>query len=291
MGGAGPPLPFSTPSQAHRLESHLDEMGALVHGKGSQGIRKGIFMSLDHLWQIVIEGATFELVKRVVGSIIVTFALTYVGAKVFRKLSKLREMIYFSLAMFVAIFTTLLLANPLSQGPNFAGAVQQVLTGGYNNDHDTIAIITMSIVNSGSMQSVAKNWTVETSVNGRKYIPSFLVPAPKNFTFTGLERGGPGSPSAMTFHGEDSILEKSMSPIQPGALVAGVLFVFFQNVDPSVFKGGADFTVNYEDVFSKTYAAPFKTTAKFDAVATFPGLHTDLACPVPPGGMPNFTTP
>jgi hypothetical protein len=246
-------------------------------------------MTLDHLWQIIIEGATFELIKRVVGSIIVTLALTYIGAKVFKKISRLREMLYFASAMFIAIFTILLLANPLSQGPNFAGAVQQILTGGQNNDHDTVAVITMSIVNSGSMQSVAKNWTVETSANGRKYTPSFLVPAPKNFTFTGLERGGPNSPSAMTFHGEDSILEKSMLPIQPGALVAGVLFVFFQNVDPSAFKSGADFTVNYEDVFSKRYAAPFKTTAKFDAVATFPGLHTDLACPIPPGGLPKLT--
>jgi hypothetical protein len=245
-------------------------------------------MYLEHLITIVIEGITFDIIKRLVGSIIVTLMLTFIAKMIFKKLSKMRETIYFASAMFVAIFTTLLLANPLSQGPNFAGGIQQVMTGPFNNDHDTIGVITMSLVNTGSMQSIAKNWTAEAVINGRKYTPSFLFPAPKNITFTGLERGGANAPTAMTFHSEDSILEKSTSPIQPGALMTGVLFIFFQNVEPSVFKTGADFTVNYEDVFSKKYASTMKTTAKFESVGTFPGLHTDMVCPIPPGGLPKL---
>jgi hypothetical protein len=73
-----------------------------------------------------------------------------------------------------------------------------------------------------------------------------------------------------------------------GAILPGILFVVFQNVDESVFRSGADFKITFEDVLSKQYSMTISSSGKMDNVTTFPGVHTDMVCPVPPGGIPKL---
>ena len=184
-------------------------------------------MELVH---IITDGVTYDLAKHLAGSIVVTLAITFIGKMTLKKLSKWKETVYFASAVFVAVLTILLFISPIHQGPQLAGGIQSVVTGGQNNDRDTIAVITMSIMNAGSMQTITKNWNVEALINGRKYNPSFILPAPTNFTFNMPDVTGsvPNAVAAMTYHGQDNLLQKAMSPIQPGGIVAGVLFVIFQ---------------------------------------------------------------
>jgi hypothetical protein len=76
-----------------------------------------------------------------------------------------------------------------------------------------------------------------------------------------------------------------MSPIQPGGITPGILYVVFKNIDANIFKSGADVTVNYEDVFSTSGIATIKVTGRVEPIGTPPGLHTNMVCPAPPGGL------
>jgi hypothetical protein len=243
----------------------------------------------EHLIQIIFEGATYDFFRWLAVSLIVAIGATTVVKVVFDKLKENKETFTFLAMSFVVVLALCYLIAAKPQQPILAGTIQSIATGGLSNDaKDTVAIVSMSIMNSGTMPSIPRNWTVQAVINGQTYTPSF-VPMPKTFTFN-LPEAGPNSPKAIVYHGEDDLLQKSVLPIQPGGLMAGLLFVVFEGIPASVFQsGGADFTVTYQDVLSNKYEATQRTTAKFSNIPIVPGLHTDLACPVPPGGpaLPN----
>jgi hypothetical protein len=88
---------------------------------------------------------------------------------------------------------------------------------------------------------------------------------PKTFTFNEIPNVNKYQPESITYHSEDNIIEKGLTPIQVGGLLPGILFVGFQNIDPSLFKGGADFIVTYEDVLSKPYSMSIRSSASIKA--------------------------
>jgi hypothetical protein len=173
-----------------------------------------------------------------------------------------------------------------SQEPNLVGALQSVFAGvSPANERETVAIFTIGIVNTGGMQSIVKGWNVEASSNGVKYQGSF-APMPKTFTFNNIPRITEEQPESVTFKNEDNILEKGLFPVQPGAFLQGIVFVMFRNVDPAIFKGVVDYNVSYEDVLSKKYSMPLKSTGQIGPVALNPGLHTEAVCRGPSWSPP-----
>jgi len=238
---------------------------------------------LNQLFDLIIQGAEYEFVRWIAVSVIVSLASLVVGEKVFHKLQARKEEIYFLVSVFIVVFLILVVVGARPQRPEFVGGIQSVVTGGMNNDKDTVAVITMSVFNTGTMQSVTAGWSVEAVVDGITYKPVF-APMPPGFTFN-LPDKGAGTPQSMTYHNADDLLEKSMNPIQPGSLEAGLLFVIFQDIKPEVFDKGADFVVNYSDVLGKKYMATLQMTAKMGDLPLVPGLHTDLVCR-PPASSP-----
>jgi hypothetical protein len=177
--------------------------------------------------------------------------------------------------------------------PQLAGSVQQITAGGYNNGHDTIAVVTIGVQNSGSMQSIAKNWSLTAKIGDNSYEGSFIIPPPKAFTFTltetEIKENSASNPTGITYQGADNILDKVINPIPPGGLTEGLLFVQFRGVAPTVFATGASYTVAFEDVFDRKYSIPFSSSAKKGPFMMVSGLHSDLVCPapsVPPNGAP-----
>jgi hypothetical protein len=240
-------------------------------------------MTLGDIVNTAVDGVTYDTLKYVAAPLVFTLAGTVVVKYAFKKLSEWKEIIVFSSSVFVALFITFVLLGNRPQQPQLTGAIQSVITGAINDNKDSVMVISMNVMNIGSMQSIVKNWSISASVNGSSFQGSFPM-MPKTFSFTNANSTA-GNPSSITFHNEDSLLDKGINAIQQGSMLPGILFVVFTNVDASVFKFGADITVNYEDAFSKKYSASIKTSPQVGNIGMMPGLHSDLVCKLPEGGM------
>jgi hypothetical protein len=236
------------------------------------------------IWRAIVDGLTYDLFKLALGSLIMATILAFI-AKLLKRFENVFDIIKFSVACFIGVFVLLFLVAPRTQGPQLAGGIQTVAAGGVNNDHDTIVVITMNVLNSGSMQSIVKNWNISAGINGRTYVGSLMVPAPKDFTFKN-PHSDPNAAVGITYHGDDSLVDKSLIPIPTGGQAAGTLFVLFRDVEPSAFKPGADYIVSYEDVLSRQYSVKIASSAKMSPMVMAVGIHADLVCPAPPPGAP-----
>lgn len=247
---------------------------------------------MPNLGQIIAEGLLYDLIKWFFASVVIGGGLTFLASKILKKLENRKEIIAFFGVSFVIIFVLIFVMAPRAQGPQFGGNIQTITAGGFNSDHDTIAVVSIGVLNSGSMQSVAKNWRVKAKVGENTYDGVFITPTPKSFTFNmapGDERDkDPLSPTGITYHGDDSILDKAINPIASGGMLEGLLFVLFRGIDPATFKAGASYTVTFEDVYSREYNFSLATTAKRAQFAAVSGIHSDLICPAPPA-PPNAT--
>jgi hypothetical protein len=226
--------------------------------------------------------------RYIIAPLLMTTAFGGVLRFAFHKLKQRREIVAFGIGSFL-LFLALMVFVARPQSPELNGGIQSVIAGQASGDErNTTAVFTVNITNTGNMQTIVKSWKVEASANGRKYDAVF-PPMPSRFTFNNIPKNMTASqPESITYKSEDNILEKSLVPIQGGAIMPGILFVVFQNVDSSVFKAGADYTITFEDVFSKRYSMTISSSGKMDNISTFPGVHTEMVCPLPPGGIPKL---
>ena len=138
-------------------------------------------------------------------------------------------------------------------------------------DRETIVVLALNVINTGTMQTIVKKWKVEAKASGQVYQAVFGQ-MPPTFTFKNIPRVSQNQPETMTFYSLDQIVKNSLQPIQVGALLPGIIFVVFQNVDQSVFRGAVEYTVSFEDVLSTPYSASIQGTGRIDIVGLVPGL-------------------
>jgi hypothetical protein len=235
-------------------------------------------------------GIAYDLFKYLVGPLIVSLLATAVLRTAFHKLKQWRELFVFWGGTFLLCMILFFFMGSRPQQPNFEGGIQQAFSGGLpGSDRDTIAVIALNIINTGNMQSIVKNWKIQATANGNTYEGVF-VQMPPSFTFNNIPRTTVNQPNSITFHSEDNIIERALKPIEVGAMLTGILFVEFENVDQSVFRSGVTFDVSYEDVLSRSYAVSIKGNGQFGQVGSIAGLHTEMACPIPPGGLLKIQT-
>jgi hypothetical protein len=249
---------------------------------------------LQEIYHSLVDGAVYDVARYLFGPVVVTVVFALLG-KYLEWFKSLRALFFVSVGVFVVALTCFSIFAPRAQSPQLAGTVESVVAGPLNEGSDTIAVFVVDVLNSGSMQSIVKNWTVTATINSRNYQGAFIVPAPPNFTFTKADHNQ-STPSGITYHGDDNLLDKTNFPIPSGGLSKGVLFVLFRGVSPDVFKTGADYTVSYEDALSKKYSAYITATAQIGAVPLATGIHAELMCPVQNANSsgaasPNIFTP
>jgi hypothetical protein len=205
----------------------------------------------------------------------------------FGKLKRRKEQIAFGVGSFVLFLTLVYALGSPTQRPELSASIHSVIVGSGTTDHDSIAAITLNVVNTGTMQTIVKNWQVYVEGNGQRYDAVFPI-MPDNFVFNSIPAVSPNQPISITLHKSDSLLEKSLQPIQVGAMLPGILFVAFQNVDRSVFKAGVIYNVVFEDVFSRRYSTQITSNASIATIGLTPGVKMEAVCPVPPGGPPKL---
>jgi hypothetical protein len=232
-----------------------------------------------HITGLVVDGLSYDVIKLAIGALVVSLAGAAVG-KITNRLETFRETIYVGIAIFVGVFVFVAMISPRSQIPQLAGTVQSVMAGPSNDGKDTIAVVAINIINSGTMHSIVKNEVVTATINSINYQGVIIAPAPPTFTFNDL-LAPEGAPRAIVYHGGDSLIEKGMTPIQPGGETSGLLFVLFRGIDANLFKTGVDYTISYDDALSRNYTARISSTAQRGPITLAAGIHAELMCPVP----------
>jgi hypothetical protein len=246
------------------------------------------------IYSSTIDGAIYDLIKYLFAPIVMSGVFALVG-QYLEWFKNFRQLLLVSAAVFVISLMCFSIFAPRSQSPQLAGTIESVLMGPMNDGKDTIAVFVVNVVNSGTMQSIIKNWSITSTINSRTYAGALLVPPPPAFTFTSQDKNVPsGTASSITYHGDDDLLAKTNVPIPAGGLTKGVLFILFRGVSSDVFKTGADFTIGYEDALSKRYSVYITSTAQAAPIPVSSGIHAELMCPIsppsaPPAAAPNFT--
>jgi hypothetical protein len=232
---------------------------------------------------IISAGLEYDLIRYAVGSLV----MATVGATIGRYtkwLDSLTEAVFVGIGFFILVFVLIYMIAPRAQSAQLAGNVEYVISGPINDNKDTILVMTVDVLNSGSVQSIIKNVTVTATIGNINYQGAFLVPPPKTFTFND-PAPNPGAATAVVYKGEDSLLEKGSVPVPPGGETKGVLFVLFPAIDSVLFKG-ASYTLRYEDAFSKSYTIHAATSVQKSPIISSSGLHSELICPAPPPSPP-----
>jgi hypothetical protein len=185
--------------------------------------------------RIVLEGATYDVVKFLIGAFLLSSGIPFVTSRIFKAVSGLKDILMFGGIVFASILVAFYVLAPRALEPNFVGGVNSIVAGPINGERDTIAIVTISVINSGATQSIIKRWSVEAVVDGQSYNGSFLIPAPKEFRFDN-PKSSTDAPIGIIYKGEDDIIQKAMTPIQQGGMVTGLLFVVFKDVPPAQLR-------------------------------------------------------
>jgi hypothetical protein len=216
-----------------------------------------------------------------------TTALGAILKGVFNRLKVRKEIYIYSASSFVLFMALVYAVGTPAAKPQLSGIIGSVVTGNAGTDRDTIVVIAANIINTGTMQTIVKNWRVSVRANGHEYQAVFPQ-MPDNLTFNNIPNISPNQPTSITYHKSDNVLEKSLTPIQSGSILTGLLFAVFQNVDSSVFKAGAEYTISYEDVFSRSYTMQIATTGSMNVIGVTPGIKAEMVCQLPPGGLPKI---
>lgn len=233
------------------------------------------------LWHTAADWISGEILGRFVAAVLMSGAATYL-IRYLRPVTPNRELLYIFVPLLVGLFVLVFILNPLQSRPRLSAGLESITVGPYNNNRDTIGVATVSIQNSGSMQSIANNWSIIVKSDNVSYQAAIITPPPANFTFNSSPSiNDPAAPLAITYKGVDSIVEKSLSPIVPGGQLTGVLFFIINRLDPSLLRPGAEYIISFQDIMLISHTASLRSTAIQSGLMTSPGLHSDLVCPVP----------
>jgi hypothetical protein len=243
-------------------------------------------MHMPNIPQVLLEGTIYEICKALFWGAVMTGAIQLVVRQAFHLLKDRREIAALWVGGLILFSAMVYSLGTRSQAPALVAGIQQSLIGA-SGPRDTVAVLALNVINTGTMQTIVQSWRVQAFVDGERYDAVFPQ-MPATFTFKDIPRTTVNQAESITFHNVDNIVEKSVNPIQVGALLPGILFVVFQNVPVSTFRPGTMFRVTFYDVLSREYTSEVKLEAKLDTVGTVPGLHSELACPLPPGGPPKL---
>jgi hypothetical protein len=235
----------------------------------------------------ILDGITYDLVKIVVGSLIVSSGITIILRRFFDKFDNRKEEIKFWAICSVVICTLFFFLGTRIQEPKMTVETQGITAGrpsAPNNSNDTVAVITIGAINAGNMQTILKGWDVTAEIN-MNIIHGSIIMKPNDITMNTAGHGD-NNPISITYKAVDNIIDKALSPIQSGSAVYGNLFVLFPNVDPDMFKNSSVITVTVQDALGKRYTSAIRPSGKFEVVPPLATLHTEMVCPARPGPLP-----
>jgi hypothetical protein len=168
-----------------------------------------------------------------------------------------------------------------AQGPKLEARVAATMLGQsvINGRMTPSSIIIVSVTNTGTVPTIAKNYRVSVVKDGNVY-QGVILGCPETFKVLPLlpeDKAGP-----MQFFGADALYNKTAAPLAPGAEVYGFLMVSYPTVfDYTALRGGYRIDIVFEDAFSNSWfdiATPTPdippNTDFRSAMRVYPGMHT-----------------
>ena len=167
-----------------------------------------------------------------------------------------------------------------TQGPRLEAKIEGTILGQSMIDNRMTPglLIIASITNIGTVQTIARNYHVSVAKNGNVYQGTVLG-APHSFKmvpFLPEDKSGPTE-----YFEEDTLYNKTSTPIPPGGSVYGFLIVSLPTVsDFKALIGGVQIYVTFEDAFSNRFfdiaiPDPTQITTDFRSIMrVYPGMHT-----------------
>jgi hypothetical protein len=188
---------------------------------------------------------------------------------------------FFGSAFVVSLVLILSLQSLPSLKPDLhAQVLQTTEVGTFPNLNITTPVVqfAVQVENTGTMQTIAKNWKLTTTVDGHSYqgigmqVPDILpIMDSKGFLLT---------------YYRSSLVEQALHPIISGGQVTGLLLFNFPNFHKDFFKNRSPtFEISFEDVNSREYSTSVtlqegqQTT---ENSAYIPGLNQTIQ---PPNGQ------
>ncbi len=165
-------------------------------------------------------------------------------------------------------------------GPKLEAKVAAAILGQSEIDKKITVgtLIIVSITNTGSVPTIARNYRAAVSKDGNVY-QGVVIACPETFKmlpFLPEDKAGP-----IQFFAEDALYNKTATPIPPGGEVYGFLLVTYPTVsDYKALKGDYQIAILFEDAFSNRWwdiaipTGPPPTTDFHSVMRVYPGMHT-----------------
>ena len=102
--------------------------------------------SPQDLGKLILDGITYDIIKLIVGALIVAIAGAAVG-NITNRLKTYRETIAVGIALFIGTLVLISLISPRSQTPQLGGNIEYTIFGPTEDGKGTIAVLTVDITN------------------------------------------------------------------------------------------------------------------------------------------------
>jgi hypothetical protein len=215
---------------------------------------------------------TKQIAKSLLGAAIMTAAGQFLLTRVWHGLREKRERIAYWIGMPILLFTFLLFLTISNQGatPRLEG---EFLEANISRSKDSgLAAVTLvaNITNSGSAQSIAKDFKLSVETHESTYSGTLFV-VPDDIQV--FPEDDPNTTT--TFYGDSALYNLATKPIPPGGIINGFLMFHFPSIDYRVFYNlPLTFRLSFEDAFSHKYSISKQTigATKWQP-QMYPGIH------------------
>src|SRR5258708_21149632 len=183
--------------------------------------------------------------------------------------------------------------NRSASGPKLIGGIVYALLVGVNIEGKMTVTLYIfgGVGNLGTAPSGAFNYKVSVKKNGNTYVGTTLVLAKTNSVFP-LDPDKQGN-QGISFHDDEGLYNKTVTAIQPGNIVYGVLMVIFPNVsDYTALGGNLEIIMTFNDIYSNTYTVDQISKIVSDQkvpLMGLPGAHLEfppMSAPPPVAPVP-----
>jgi hypothetical protein len=218
----------------------------------------------------IAQNLGWSITQRTLVTLVMTAVLTAGLDRAFGLLGKIRQKIWFFV---VSSLIGLFLITTMGSKPTSSLDAQVYYIGVSSGITPPVAFITVGIVNSGSVQSIAYGFNLTTVMDGRTYF-GLPVTIPDKMVFNIAGR-------AVEYVGSDSIVVKSSTPIPPGGETSGVAVFRFNDLPANLLGRPGPFTLHFVDAFGNSYSSVIELRAVAEAPnMDLPGLQQRIA-PIP----------
>jgi hypothetical protein len=229
----------------------------------------------NEAWNWVAQNLGWTFSQRTLVALLMTGAVTAALDRAFGLLAAWRQKIWFFV---VASLATLFLLGNLGSKPTSVLHGQVYYLAVAADSKPPVAVLTLNIVNSGSVQSIAYPYSLSTTIDSRTYIGiPITLPEKINMSIAG---------KLIEYSNADSIFTKTSYPIAPGGEVSGVGMFEFRQTPNGLLGRPATYVLKFLDAFGNSYETAADLTGSVEApIADLPGLQQKVS-PMPPAAAP-----